>query len=367
MSDDDHRPVAALKCKNGELQALKDTAPEVVGKVTPLIELLNAADPKPTGQVLPALLNCAVKLAVYGQSLWVDPHWLSRGSSLRNHPQGVFGSLEQRIEAHLALLEPNVQVPMLIPVLRPSTTDNDVANVRLLQEHQRRDVAIRLSKPRQAELFETVEWLRRVTGQLGITADEAHIIIDEEYVNKVDAQVTVKDIAVIHRIRDEFSPASITLLSGCTPDGKKSYTTRLTERTDAQLWSVVAGSVDDDSEGTVRYGDYGVVPPIPKQGKGRTPHPWLRYTAAGQTLCMAKQVRPDPAGDALDNARAETFTEVADMLTDRPEYAGPEYSWGDRELAQHRSTGSRRTGHSSNWLAMATSHHLTYLAKSHSA
>lgn len=364
MPDDRHSPMIALKCKKGELEALTETAPAVTDKLTPVVELLNTVRDNPSGQIVRALLDCAVSLAVRGQSLWIDPHWLAVDHPLRNHPQGVFGLLDEWIEDHLALLEPSVDVPMLIPVLRPSSSDADVANVRLLQEHQPREIAIRLPKPRRDDLFDLVTWLRRVTAQAGVTAADVHIIIDEQYVHEVHERLTAEDIAVIRRIRHEFMPASIALLSGCTPDGKKNYTTRLTARTDAQLWSVVASSAGD-AAAPLRYGDYGVVPPIPKQdGGGRQPHPWLRYTAASQTLCLAKRIQPDPAGEIPDDARAETFTEVADMLTGRPEYAGSEYSWGDRQLAQCGSSGTRRTGSSSAWLAMATSHHLAHLAVS---
>ncbi|WP_407638786.1 beta family protein [Allokutzneria albata] len=50
-----------------------------------------------------------------------------------------------------------------------------------------------------------------------------------------------------------------------------------------------------------------------------------------------------------------------------PDFAGSDYSWGDRELVRCRRGGKGRAGAPRRWIAMATSHHLGHLSRRTSA
>ncbi|MGH3503290.1 MAG: beta family protein [Nocardioidaceae bacterium] len=355
-------PVVALKGKMGELDALRGTDPAVVGEVTPLIELLSNVKESERAKVLPALLDCAATLLTRRQPLWIDPHYLPRNNPLRNNPVGVFGELDQRIEEQFGLFLPQPPVPNLIPVVRETTGERELAGIRMLQEHQPRPIAIRLCKPHDVEVPDVIRRIRDIAERARVAVDEVHVIVDEQYVKDVDGRLSARDIAVIRRLADALEPASVALLSGCTPEVRKDFEPCLRNRTDAQLWGVVAGAVRDATGIGVRYGDYGIVPPIPKEPKGpiTPPNPYVRYTAGGQTLCLAKRV---PRNRPNEGAFADVFSEVADTLTGCPEFAGPDYSWGDHEFVRCRTGGSRRAGQSRDWLAMATSHHITHLVR----
>lgn len=353
----------ALKGKMGELDALRRTEPATVGEVTPLIELLSNVKESERAKVLPTLLDCAATLLAQRQPLWIDPHYLPQDNPLRSNPAGVFGELDQRIEEQFGMFPPEPPVPSLIPVVRETADERELADIRMLQEHQPRSIAVRLCKPHDAEVPDVIRRIRDIAERAGAILDEVHVIVDEQYVKDVDEQVSARDIAVVQRLTDALEPASVTLLSGCTPEVRKDFEPCLHTRTDAQLWSVVDGAVRDAAGTGVRYGDYGLVPPIPKEPKGpiMPPNPYVRYTVAGQTLCLAKRV---PKDGPTEGSYADTFSEVADTLTERPEFAGPGYSWGDREFHRCRTGGTRRAGSATDWLAMATSHHITHLARS---
>ncbi|OLF10033.1 hypothetical protein BLA60_16350 [Actinophytocola xinjiangensis] len=71
-----------------------------------------------------------------------------------------------------------------------------------------------------------------------------------------------------------------------------------------------------------------------------------------------------PNGRPSPGAAAEAFSDLAEELVTRSDFAGEGYSWGDRELARcRRRGGTRSAGAAFQWLSMATSHHLSHLAR----
>ncbi len=182
-----------------------------------------------------------------------------------------------------------------------------------------------------------------------------HVILDQLYVERADAEAVMGLVAVIEVMRSSLPLASITLLGGSIPRKRTTSQTHIRGRPEWEWWNAVCAQIDVP----VRYGDFGVVHPIaPAGGRGRQPHPFLHYTVSGQSLFVARKVR-----DRHRGAFAEAFAEVADELTDRPEYVGPGYSWGDNVLSRCRSVGRDSAGSSPKWIAMATSHHMAHLAR----
>lgn len=360
-----HQPVSVLKCKMGELEALRETDSQTVGHVTPLVELLANTRDQPESRILPTFLKCAMKLALDGNPLWVDPYWLPKNNPLRTRPQGVFGELDRRIDEELGVMARMKAVPNLIPVLHTSMTQSELATVRFLQEREKRQIAVRVRKPRETDTFHIIRRLHRIAERSGVTTDDVHLILDEQYVDHVDEHLVTHLTAVAQQVRDMLPLASVTLLSGDIPDHPGTdYRMRLRARVDRQLWRTVDAFLREKAGAGIRYGDYGVVPPIPKySGSSGQVHPYLYYTTQDHMLFAAKQVPFGRDGKISNHARAGAFTQLADMLTEHPCFLGAEYSWGDREFVRCCSSGPRRAGTPAEWLAMATSHHLTHMAR----
>jgi hypothetical protein len=187
-----------------------------------------------------------------------------------------------------------------------------------------------------------------------------HAIVDLGFIETVDQAHVLPATSLARRLVDGLGPGSTTLLAGSVPSTRNGFVTTARDRPEVALWLAVAGEVDG-----IRYGDYGVVHPTVAAAKAsamRPPHPYLYYTVSGAMISLRKQ----PAtvdGRQPSGAAAEAFAELATELVNRPEFAGRDYSWGDRELARCRSGGRQSAGSVSKWLAMATSHHLQHLAR----
>jgi hypothetical protein len=107
----------------------------------------------------------------------------------------------------------------------------------------------------------------------------------------------------------------------------------------------------------IGYGDYGVTHPVPRSGENaRSPYPYLCYTVPRRTVVLRRRIEK---GDVP----AERFADLAEELVEREDFAGPDFSWGDRELTLCRPSGGRAAGSVSRWVSMATSHHLEHVSR----
>lgn len=344
------RPLVTLKCKLGELDALCHLRSTSEAQVRLMIELLDSA--RPDGRLLPALVRAAVSVANLRGTLWLDTSWLTAASPLAGRPGGVFEYLDDMIESallnELGLMADGL--PGLVPVITSGASDDVLRRVRLLVEHRQRDLVIRFRPASPAgELVDRVRHIMRLTGT---RVGHVHVVLDVGFVEDVrEPQVAVvaEAAAAVH---DMLGPGSATLLAGSIPALRTTYATTTRDRPEVSLWSEVCGRV-----GMIGYGDYGVTHPVPKSGKNaRAPYPYLFYTVPRRTVVFRRKVEEgdDPA---------ERFADLADELVEREDFAGPDFSWGDRELTLCRPSGGRAAGAVPRWMSMATSHHLEHVSR----
>lgn len=361
-------PVLALKCKQGELKALLHTDHAVVRQVTPVVELLPSRSDPPQVQNFQNLVACAVALVRSGISVWVDAFWLPHNTVQRRATDGIFGELDRQIDQHLGFDAATKAAPNLIPVVANEVTDGELARLRLLQEHHPRPIGVRIREPRRLALSHTISRLPDIAKQARVALDDVHVLVDEQHVTAVDTKMAADDAAIVRQLRGELALGSVTLLSGWTPSQRRTYSNhvvRFHNRTDHLLWSAVDEMLRDKDGTGIRYGDYGVVHPIPPQGIPlQPPKPYFYYTTSDQSLFLARRPGKDVRGEVTIAAREDAFAELVDDLTEHERFAGPDYSWGDSQLVHYTTAGPRRTAESKDWLAMATSHHLTHLVDS---
>ncbi|WP_410651049.1 beta family protein [Amycolatopsis sp. cmx-4-54] len=96
--------------------------------------------------------------------------------------------------------------------------------------------------------------------------------------------------------------------------------------------------------------------PPQSNGNARTPSPYLCYTVPQKTVILRRKKEKE-------DVVAELFADLAEELIERDDFAGPDYSWGDRELTRCRRTGGQTAGSVPRWVAMATSHHLEHVSR----
>lgn len=357
-SGDPPRCLVALKTKVGELDAICNTDDVVVSKVVHLVELLDSTG-RDRGRIAPLLDRAAVHLAARGRQIWVDPRWLSADSPLRRLPGGPFAYLnhiEQAVEDEFGLFA--LDQPWVVPVVGEASTDMDLRQVSILREHKDRDTGLRVTRLASTR-FDLEALAERIIRRCGVAPTRIHVIIDAKYVDIATTHL-IDDIArLTSDLSEIIRPASITLLTGSIPQQRNGYQTLIRERSEPALWHALRCA---GVEG-LRYGDYGVVHPKPTitEGRPQNPHPYLNYTISGHTLTLRRPIRK--TDDVTDEgAFATAYGEIADELTERREFAGGDFSWGDRSMIECR-TGRKRVGSVSKWIAMATSHHIAHLAR----
>jgi hypothetical protein len=347
------RPLVALKCKIGELDALSNVSSGHDAPVQMMVELLDSV--KPSGKVLPALVRAAIRLAASDRALWLDTTWLSPTSPLAQQPGGVFEYLDNIIESAVVkahgLLAPDLAG--LIPVVSVDASNDELRRVHLLIEHKERDIAIRIRRPGRST-HDLVERIRSAMRLTGAKAEQVHAVIDVEFVEAVRAQNVAAIAETVAAMSDLLGPGSTTLLAGSIPSTRTTYATILRDRPEVTLWNEVSRS----SACEVSYGDYGVAHPKPPDSgdNARSPFPYLCYTVPRKTVILR---RKKEKGDVP----AELFADLVEELIERDDFAGPDYSWGDRELTRCRHKGGQTAGSVSRWVAMATSHHLEHVAR----
>ena len=360
------RPLVALKSKMGELDAIHHITPDDQGTRPGIIlELLDTVRPADGAQLFPALVEAAAHMVLMRHPLWIDTHALSGNAALAERPGGPFEFLEHCIETNLVdefgLLTPLhvPDIPILIPVVSDRATDDELGTVASLREHRQRDVVVRF-RDLAAPVPELHQRLQRIARMVRTQPGDMHGVIDLGFVETVSPADVRRTTSVARMLIDQLGPDSTTLLAGSVPATRNGYVTTARDRPEVALWLAVA----DEMDGAVRYGDYGVTHPAPPANgpsRARNPNPYLYYTIPGCTILFRRQPKVD--GNTPPGAAAEAFADLAEELVSRPEFAGRDYSWGDRELAQCRRGGRRTAGSVSQWLSMATSHHMSHLAR----
>lgn len=357
MPAEELTPLLAVKSKEGELDALLHTR-EFDGRVQVMIELLDEVPP--AGRVARKIVKFCVEAALAGMPPWIDTTWLSAVNSLAGSRWAAFERFEHDIENTVKDMLSGVGGPFLIPVVAADADSQQLDRLRTLLEHEKRQVAIRIGRGMSvtAELGRSIE---RVATVLRCAIDNLHLVFDEGYVPTFEEHRVRTIVETVTALDQRFRVASLTLLAGSVPSKRTNYETHTRERAEVLLWRAVQRGCGR----SIRYGDYGVVHPDPPTVRERpsTPNPYIHYTVPNATLSIARRI-PERRGSAVPSGASERyFLEVASELVQRPEFAGPNFSWGDRHLSSCRTRPTMRMGNSTKWISLATSHHVAHLAR----
>ena len=351
MFDQKHY-VPVLKGRNGEYGALQVMSPGVKARLTPILEVppipWNYKEEQPAKTIDAHLQRVSSKIRKsWGDErpLFVDLQWIPESEQMSDgrHPMTyVFDTARQ------AGLQ-------LVPVIGLVREDHREACCEVIARDGR-GVCLRLQREDFAEpgLDEQVAAL---LDTLGVSAVDTDLILDLRALNSAEIATLVttvpafiRSVPLIKRWRSFAMTATgfPENLIGLTPSAPSSI-----PRLEWTLWrSVIAGG--RTLPRLPVFGDYAIAHPQPSEVDPRIMRPSasIRYTTSNTWLILK--------GRNLRDYGYEEFHEVCRQLIRRPEYSGPEFSWGDRYIQDcaHRRTG---TGNLTTWRKVGTSHHLAFV------
>jgi hypothetical protein len=344
--------LVALRPKRGECQAVRNAPPDLWQRVQPLIDF---AEGSSAATQLDHVEEIARRLAPSGRHLMVDAADVRTPSDFG--PSGPLGALVDRLTGPGDLFNETGQVPV-IPVVRDDAPDDVAASLARLADETGIGMALRIRSA-----GEDRGAVARLIEVMAADSGELDVIIDQRYVARVRPEL----IELVSRLLDTVDAVgpvrSVAVLSGSVPKTLSGTTLWEQPRHEELLWREISALRGHD----VRIGDYGVVHPVPGDGY-RSKHVSIKYSCpAGWLFCRERIAETASPGDE-ESDRARTFRLASRRLVEDEHFAGPPFSWGDDQLALAANRrGCVCLGDTSKPVAVATSHHLAYLAARHVA
>ncbi|UJW36007.1 beta family protein [Saccharothrix sp. AJ9571] len=336
--------LVSLRAKQGESQALEAVQDAgQLARVQPIIELTTGSTLTNLGQAAQMLR----KLHRLGRIGMLDTAGTEGSPGFGPGPTGAFNTLADQLSYPVDLFDSSYPV-RFIPVAHADAPGEVLAAIGRLCGELEAGGALRVRPGATA--------LARVLEQLAVAPAELDAVVDSRYLSgvstrQVDAVSTVvAELGSVGRFR------SITVLSGSIPKMLAQTASWQQTRFEEVLWR----SVRDNSGKHVRFGDYGVVHPIPGPGY-RSNHVSVKYTCTENWLYLRERINDD--GEPDEAGRGHTVRQLCRHLVDSQDYAGADFSWGDREIFTAASGRGGGFGDSSVPVALGTSHHLAHLAR----
>ncbi|GGM43870.1 hypothetical protein GCM10012275_13610 [Longimycelium tulufanense] len=354
--------LVVLKSKMGELEAAARMSRADVAVVQPLVEILPTVTPD--GRLLPKLVAAAVALARQDRPLMVDCSLLHPSSPLSQWPRGPLDMLSQHIRQR-AIREYGDCAENLVPLIPVLRADDSVAalrTVKLLDEDLGCGAALRVQISDPARANAARRWVDRALDLMRLPAGAVDLILDLGYL--ASGRTRHLDLALIalDQLGSHHGLRSTTLVSGSVPPARNGFDTVRLDRAELDVWQAVR---DERIGRDICYGDYGVVHPIPPAREPNYPvtvYPFLYYTVSDGAVFLRRQLPRGTDRRVPKGAAAQHFLDLTDELTDREEYAGPEFSWGDSQINDCAQRRIDNVGTAWRWIAMGTSHHVAQLS-----
>jgi hypothetical protein len=345
--------VAALQNKRGELDALRNASPDTWARMTPLLQIVGPKKPLDPFRAQRVAEWVKKLAAVVGDRpcfldiLRLNPrHPTERGSGTTPVLAAIHAAARRR------------RLPF-VPVL-PLGRDHGATYAALVRDAalcDGRGAAIRYPlltmalAPGQTHTSVLAEALK----QLGIAVTAADVILDLGYMSG-DEGLEPEDMAqAVHEVAAVGAWRSIVLLGTSMPrmlGGGVIAEGEVGEipRREWDLWLALKAA---RPKRLPTYGDYAVQHPSPPHGEdggGNSMRANIRYTAAGRTLVARGR------GPVIQAGKGQ-YRDLCKMLAERSEFAGKDYSWGDRVI-QECADGRTPPGAQDRWRGAGTSHHL---------
>jgi hypothetical protein len=349
--------VAAVQTKSGELRALREASAETWALLTPLIEVIGPRTPGSAPFSRSRVDGWAKRLAaaVGSHTIFLDRLRLAP-NHLAQHRDGPVPVLEA---IHAAARRRSV---VFVPVLQLGDVAGTIRQVADSARCDGRGVALRVpllgtvaadGRSLSTLVKETLDAVQSdVTGS-DLLMDLRQIPEDGE-IDVDDLVPMIDDLVAVGQWR------SVVLLGTTMPRTLgggvvEAGTVGRLPRKEWLLWLALRRS---RVSRLPTYGDYAVQHPEPPLdiAEGQVPHgirAAIRYTHDMVTVI--------PRGKEPRRIEGrEQYRQLCSILVAQPEFAGRDYTWGDRQVADC-ADGSCEPGWEDHWRGAGTSHHLRFV------
>lgn len=340
--------VPVLRWKRAEQKALEMVASSDRGMIVPLFEFTpRDYEPKiskPSRTVRQVALENSQSLARCwgGRPAYVDIHLLS--PKLRGNP-AAHPIRELGIIGAATKLD-------LIPVTGLAFPSHEIRLIADAISNLGGGGALRLNRK---DLLDPALRTRaqRVLERLGLSRDDTDLLIDYEITDPSAPPIE----SVLERLQPGGRWRTTVAISGAFPKDLTGFSPgeHLHPRLDLTWWRSQAGA---DYGPTEAFGDYAIQHPIFSEPPRRANFSAsIRYTTNEHWVVMR--------GEGVFNDDGPGFMQWpanAQLLCDRAEFCGPEFSYGDRYISTMGGQQAK-TGNAETWLRAGLNHHLVFTAR----
>lgn len=347
------RYVPALQNKPGELDALKEVSDETWERITPLIHFVGPA--AKDRQLRSTTIREWVKKvdsATKGHTVYLDVARLKPTRKVIGSKEGTVPALEE-IFRYARKRGMNF-VPIAWADQSAKAHRNLVADA---VSADARGVAVRyrLRKVALPPGTSQSDYLSSLLETLGCEPSNADLLLDLEYIDP-DHEVAADDIASwLREVPGIEEWRSLVLLGSSMPKALGCIPEQSVGSLPRAEWAIWEELRNMKLPRLPAFGDYAVQnphPPTEKTGPGQRAN--IRYTAETETVIAR--------GLAILQEGAAQYQQLCEQLTNRPEFAGPTYSWGDKVI-DDCAKGRVPPGAQRMWRGAGTSHHLRYVTE----
>jgi hypothetical protein len=345
--------VPILKSLPGELRALAAASDATRDRLTPFIEATGKAGVKepPASSTYPRLAERLAPAVRAGRPFFLDFRRLDSRAKVivgQNGRKAAVGVIEHVFE-HCRSLG-----LAFIPVLAPVHDAHRASRVRAAVERDGRGLCLRV--PGAAAFWSDgfADSIRSLLASVGASCAQTDLLIDLAHIPSppgfTDRHITrlVENVPNLDEWRSLIVAGTVTPATAAGwEEGGITELPRHEWLLYRNLRAVVPARVPT-------FGDYAIQHPDPPGGGGPGMRANVRYTIE-EFLLFAR-------GHSILEHGLEQYRELCQMLMNRPEFSGADYTWGDRIIAS-TAAGSIGPAGEPRWRAAGTSHHLRFVTE----
>jgi hypothetical protein len=347
--------VAVLQSQPGERDALANASSDTWAHMTPLLEILGPKKREAEPYSLSRARTWVKKVSdvVGSRRCFLD--------TLRmppNHP--VTTKDGDLLVLSVIHAEARARGMAFVPVLRLGDSRRTVGQIAECAGCDGRGVALRyrLLGSVSADGRSTETLIKEALDAVQVEVSGADLVLDLGFLAE-DIEIEAEDLApAIDELVAVGDWRSVVLIGSSMPRSlgggvvQEGTIGRLPRR-EWDLWCALAAL---HPSRLPTFGDYAIQnpePPLEEQPSGPGQRANIRYTTDEATLA------PRAVGAVIQEG-AEQYRQLCRLLVAQPEFAGPEFSWGDHQIAEC-ANGIGEPGWQNQWRGAGTSHHLRHV------